>query len=346
MVLVRTGNGYLDYLLGSSLVTCAVDGVNLLLLANPLYTFRHEKDKVPAHELPFLQRYIWVVCMCQCPRGVGWSFKVKNVPSVSARGRTSFVTRSLLRAVAQYTIFEAALVYSRFNPAFTSSTRIASQLYLMRCLSVIAFVSQTYAGINFLYLLAAATTVATGFYEPSSWPDVFGHWRDAYTLRRFWGQTWHQLLRRFLGAFGKSASRSVGLSPRSNGSAFLQLFLAFLISGLVHVGGDAMLDFSRIGFSLQFFLLQPVAIIAEEIVISTARSAGIGRGLCTRFAGYAWVFLWLSICLPPWLDNLVDAIIRTQGAVPRPPGNTLLETVAGWAGIDVKSMLSSWFARM
>ena len=22
--------------------------------------------------------------------------------------------------------------------------------------------------------------------EPSAWPDIFGSWRDAYTIRRFW----------------------------------------------------------------------------------------------------------------------------------------------------------------
>ena len=30
-------------------------------------------------------------------------------------------------------------------------------------------------------------TVATNNSEPQAWPHPFGHWKDAYTIRRFWG---------------------------------------------------------------------------------------------------------------------------------------------------------------
>jgi hypothetical protein len=29
--------------------------------------------------------------------------------------------------------------------------------------------------------------VATGFYDAKGFPPLFGRWRDAYTLRQFWG---------------------------------------------------------------------------------------------------------------------------------------------------------------
>ncbi|KAF9239285.1 membrane bound O-acyl transferase family-domain-containing protein, partial [Melanogaster broomeanus] len=341
-----TGNGYLDFLLGSSLLTCAVDGVNLLLIANPLYSFRHEQDKVPAYELPFPQRYFWVVCMCQCPRGVGWSYKqVNHLPSASTRSRVSFVTWCLLRVVAQYTLLEAALIYSRYNPAFTSSATITAQPFFMRCMSVAAFVAQTYAAVNCLYFLAAAVTVAAGFYEPRSWPDVFGHWREGYTLGRFWGRTWHQLLRRFFSGFGKAATRALGIPPHTKYASGVQVVVGFLISGLVDAGGDAMLDVSRAGFSFRFFLLQPLGIFAEEAVICVARFVGIKKSPLTRLVGYAWVFIWLSICLPPWLDDIVDGAtrMRAQGIVGS-ARMTALEVVAGWVGIDIESLMLSWFA--
>ncbi|KAF9226390.1 hypothetical protein BS17DRAFT_777171 [Gyrodon lividus] len=345
MALVRTGNGYLDYLLGSSLFTCGVDGI-FLLLANPLHSFRSEKDTIPAYELPFLQRFVWVVCMCHCPRGVGWSFKVNHVPPASTRSRASFVTWWLLRAVVQYTIFEAALVYSRYNPPFTSSATIVAQPYVMRCISVIAFVARTYAGVNCLYFIAAAITVAAGLYEPRSWPDVFGRWRDAYTVRRFWGRTWHQLLRRFLGGIGNATTRAIGVSPRSRCSLLLQVLIAFFISGLVHVAGDVMLDMSRAGASFRFFLLQPIAIIAEESVISVASFVGIRKSLLTRLVGYAWVFIWLSICAPPWLDVLVDITMQAQDNTGASSAKkaAVLEMVVRWAGGDIELLMSSWFA--
>jgi hypothetical protein len=37
------------------------------------------------------------------------------------------------------------------------------------------------------YYLLATIAVATGWSDPDTWPDFFGKWSDAYTLRRFWG---------------------------------------------------------------------------------------------------------------------------------------------------------------
>ncbi|KAH7882352.1 membrane bound O-acyl transferase family-domain-containing protein [Phlebopus sp. FC_14] len=346
MTLVRTGNGYLDYLLGSSLVTCVADSIHLLLLTRPLYSFRHEKDKVPAHELPFFQRYFWVICMCHSPRGIGWSFRVNNIPRASTFSRASFATYTMLRAIFQYTLFEAAYLYMSYNPVFTTSASITSQGFLRQSLSIAAFVGQTYAVANFLYFFLASVSVAMGLYEPRLWPDIFGRWRDAYTIRRFWGRTWHQLLRRFLSVLGKSPARLAGLDPRTRGLSYVQLSLAFLVSGLAHVGGDAMLDISSAGFSLPFFLLQPIGIAVEDVVISLARRTGVKQCIWTRLVGYAWVFIWLSTCVPPWLDVFVNVVIRTQGLGVSGPRKTLLGTVAGWAGVDIGSVLSSWFANV
>lgn len=37
------------------------------------------------------------------------------------------------------------------------------------------------------YYIIGAASVAFGISEPKVWVDPYGRWKDAYTVRRFWG---------------------------------------------------------------------------------------------------------------------------------------------------------------
>jgi hypothetical protein len=88
-----------------------------------------------------------------------------------------------------------------------------------------------------------------------------------------------------------------------------QLPTAFFLSALIHTGGDYAVhgSFANSRPTFQFFLLQPVAILAEEIAIRGARCALPARivpELVWRGMGYLWVALWFGWCAPPWLDAI------------------------------------------
>ena len=55
---------------------------------------------------------------------------------------------------------------------------------------------QSYYSLNMQYSLVAGLVVALGFYKPQDWPPQMGRLRDVSTVREFWGQFWHQNLRR------------------------------------------------------------------------------------------------------------------------------------------------------
>lgn len=40
---------------------------------------------------------------------------------------------------------------------------------------------------NVAYLALAVLSVGSGFSEANDWSDMFEEWKDAYTIRRFWG---------------------------------------------------------------------------------------------------------------------------------------------------------------
>ncbi|KAF3229107.1 hypothetical protein TWF191_001661 [Orbilia oligospora] len=73
-----------------------------------------------------------------------------------------------------------------------------------------------------------------------SWPNMFGEFEDAWSIRNVWGRAWHQNLRRCLTAPGGKvfslifgSSPKLGRVPRLIRRYFL-VFSAFGVSGLLH----------------------------------------------------------------------------------------------------------------
>ena len=98
-------------------------------------------------------------------------------------------------------------------------------------------------------------------------------------------------------------------------SSCTQLYVAFFLSGIIHVAGDIMTNRGITYCSLKFFLLQAVAITFEGFVIYVAKRlllpAGIKPevvngtwvGIVLRTLGYCWVALWFCLSLPIWQDG-------------------------------------------
>jgi hypothetical protein len=115
-----------------------------------------------------------------------FDFQVNNVPASPRQPRRLFILTSSLRAVCHAVLFEVARLYVWYNPAYSSVT-VGTRSYVARCTDSIAFIGLTYWSLNACYFAMAAGSVALGLYEPRMWPDLFGSWRDAYTVRRAWG---------------------------------------------------------------------------------------------------------------------------------------------------------------
>jgi len=86
-----------------------------------------------------------------------------------------------------YTVFfEAGRLYVWYNPAY-SLAAIGTQGHIAQCVNSAVFIGLTYWVTNAMYYAMAAGSVAVGMYSPRMWPDLYGAWGDAYTVRRFWG---------------------------------------------------------------------------------------------------------------------------------------------------------------
>ena len=50
-----------------------------------------------------------------------------------------------------------------------------------------AWLVMTYSVLKVYYVSASLVAVALHTSRPEDWPDLFGSWKDAYTVRRLWG---------------------------------------------------------------------------------------------------------------------------------------------------------------
>ena len=111
-------------------------------------------------------------------------------------------------------------------------------------------------------------------------------------------------------------------------SGYTVLFLAFLVSGLIHVAGDmgAGLPVRQTG-SLQFFCTQALGIMAEDAVLGRIRKRSItsgqtpavggkdvvktGPSVWEKLFGYLWVLLFLSWSTPMWVFPVMHFSVVT-----------------------------------
>ncbi|KAI6122536.1 hypothetical protein EV401DRAFT_1858788 [Pisolithus croceorrhizus] len=359
--LARTGNKKFDYLFGATLGTTVLQAIRFLLLVRPLEEYRHEADKVPAYQLPFIQRYFWLFKMTNSPRGIGWSFKSSLIP-VDPRHRTraSFIASRLQWLFSHYLLLEAATLYTRCNPVFLSEASVTSQGYVLQCLNVAAIPCQLYALLTCVHCTLAVLAVGANLDEPQAWPQPFGHWKNAYTVRKFWGKTWHQMSRHVSARISKPKEREPW------GVTYRRLCYAFMCSAFMHVCGDVLLqfriwdDFSStstsgttavpniIGYSAPYFILQPVGVLVEDAIIELGKRMGLKESTWARMVGYVWVWVFTSYSLVFSMDALKNAAqagyLTGEGAGARA---TLIEMVADRVfGVQLAAVMSSWLSRM
>ncbi|THH16553.1 hypothetical protein EW146_g4107 [Bondarzewia mesenterica] len=318
-----TGDPLQDYSIGSAFGAQIFIAIYLLWLTSPIDEFRHERDTVPPRELPLWRRLYWAFTVCRNVRGVGWNYLVSNVPPRPKESRWAFMQSRLLRIAWYFVIVDLSETYMRLNPIIFASQgiyagpSISSQGYLLRCANVIAYMARPYGLLTIQYLMLAVVTVGLGFCDPADWPDLFGNWEDSYTVRNFWGKTWHQTLRRFVTSIGRFFVRLFSFKKGTSGSSYTQLYVAFIVSGLMHCAGDAMVGWEYFGSSLPFFVLQALAITVEDGVIELYRRSGVRLPLkVTRWIGYLWVFVWFSFSCPIYIDWSLRADIGRTAVLP------------------------------
>ncbi|EDR03831.1 uncharacterized protein LACBIDRAFT_306530 [Laccaria bicolor S238N-H82] len=314
-----TGDVTVDQGLGTAILIQLMIAVDYILITDVQRDI-YPKDQPPRKkgadaDIPLMKRFRRAISLYTTPRGIGWSFEPRTLPKPSTKPRFVFVSSRITRALASALTGTFASVMINSNPALSGITLSVRDMgWFYRTTGIFAFALNAIAQINTIHCVLAAFCVGVGISGPEEWPDLFGSPFDAYSVQRFWGRTWHQVLRRPLKSCTIFVVTKILHRPRDKQyTPLVFLNTVFLISGLVHVGGEYMM-LGRLGLgAFRFFLVQGLAVSVETIVsnvfslsgsrLASPRKAALSTPkLWMRIVGYVWVLLWFWWSLPFMVD--------------------------------------------
>lgn len=162
-------------------------------------------------------------------------------------------------------------------------------------------------------------SVALGLANPRDCPSGFGYLRDLWSVRQAWSAVWHQQIRRICSAPSIWLARDfLGLKKGSFGSKYVQLFVTFGISAMIHSGASWLMDGSLdddVG-SMRFFLGQAVVILVEDHVIALGKRMGFRDAVGWRLLGFVWTLLAVGWGTEGFLNRLLARGLWTHDRTP------------------------------
>ncbi|KAL4738634.1 membrane bound O-acyl transferase family-domain-containing protein [Aspergillus similis] len=279
------------------------------------------------HRQPFLEKFALGLSLAINARFSGTSQQVKGVtlPETTLSRRCflwrtarliflSYITLDIMDSSADPDMIRKYL--SPLNvPLFRRLyyDTISGEEIKMRFLSVLG------AGIGLVavqggcHQIFAFLSVLLHLSEPSDWPPLYGSISDAYTLRRFWSLSWHQLNRHKLDSISRYVVHDISNIPRGKRTAFIglaKIVLAFATSGLMHLLIDMSTGLSvHTSGAVSFFSIQILGIIAENTALMLCHQAMSYNRLPStmqKCIGYIWVFMFLVWTVPAYMYPIMS----------------------------------------
>ncbi|EXJ86025.1 hypothetical protein A1O1_06394 [Capronia coronata CBS 617.96] len=263
--------------------------------------------------LTLWQKLRWNFDLFTTMRGIGWNWRVKNVEEVARDiPRSRFILVQIFRVIYCFAFLDVYEWCIR-RTSFGDGTRPIPDFFSVSLVQQILFAwaGALHSGFTmaFGYYFLAAITVMTGLSHPQSWPPMFGSFtQKGYTMRKVWGYCWHQFLRRTFETANSGITGLLRIKKGTLASRYLQLYAAFFVSALIHHVGSLNMPYcSMVWYQFLFFMMQPVAITVEDVVIIVANKVGLRESWITRIVGYAWVGCVLSFTLRYVIKAFVEA---------------------------------------
>ncbi|KAI1206761.1 uncharacterized protein F4807DRAFT_438204 [Annulohypoxylon truncatum] len=313
-----TGDVVTDYTMSSSFFVLWIsylDHRGSKSAGGPRYTGNPDKPLPPngGDAMTRAQKLRWAVRLASTPRGIGWDWRVKNVPPHPGADLAplSFVWTQVVE-VAWRTALKAAAVYviGFCKVVQLSTTTSAMGGWLLDATVAWCGAVWSWNTIGSSNAAGAAITVLLGICESWEWPPVLGALGDAWSVRQVWSTSYHQIMRRPFQTPGLRLARFLGLKKGTFGSRYLQLYSAFFVSFCTHWFQSFVVSRHDNG-ELAFFMLQPVIISVEDFLqwiwrksIDPKRKKDLTR--LETVVGYVWTIAAFTFTLQPVMRGWTD----------------------------------------
>lgn len=254
----------------------------------------------------FYHRLDWVCDLVSNFRGIRWNYTISGLPpppphiqssledhSIPAADARSHLTRAdlirrdlpnFLLCLIALDVLKTATLHDPYFWGLPPST--PSPFPYPRLFRISLSLACVYTALLTIFLLAPLVfgillgpNILGQHAWPWLYPSFFGPPSQVYRkgLAGLWGQWWHQIFRYAFEQAGEFAGRVTGWEKKSQKGTLLSVAVAFACSGALH----AFASYTTLGStrpiygSFQFFMLQPVGIIAQRAVSGWMKSCGL-----------------------------------------------------------------------
>lgn len=306
-------------------------------------------------DTPSWERFDWVTDLFFNFRGVGWSWRIDNLPPVpkamqaeldvppsstfakpakyrkpdeaSRLNDSKVLLRDTLWSVVRdYLVIDLIKTLGMHDSWFWSASAgppppfVPAQLHsspvALQCIRLLLCVSALRTALEFtftagpLFFLGVMGPVIGVRGESWMYPDTFGSFDVVMEkgLPGWWSGWWHQLFRYGFDAPGRRLVGLLGWDRRGPHARFVQLCVAFLLSGFIHsCASAAQLGPSDPARPILFFLLQTCGVAGQLVVVAVARRVGIAQATprwITRALNFGLVHVWLYFTAPILVQDI------------------------------------------
>ena len=146
---------------------------------------------------PFKKKLQWMFDISYSPRMIGWAQEPRSsLPPHPSSSRRDFLWTTFYKLILNYLFLDLSTLLYAHDPAFDSrvhnptdgpETYLAALPLLRRVPYILGTVVRFATGLGAIHNIAAFVFVALGITSPTLWPDAWGCWEDAHTVRKLWG---------------------------------------------------------------------------------------------------------------------------------------------------------------
>ena len=238
-----------------------------------------------------------------------------------------FIGLIVIRYEAYFNLYTHASDYgpphdrllSRLLPFFhqNSDDKITVLECILRAHTSLTILLFEYNLHNIFYTSASILGVGLLGHSPSQWPPIYGPLKEAYTVRRFYGIFYHNIMRNaFIGnatwivdsfllwvSHSAIINRIISSRIRDIRRGLINL-VALVICGTMHSVAISTIDSCPRDSQMRYYLYIFIGMLTEDSIFWLFKRLHVRHlhwdriGVYLRFGGYLWVFLFHCWMIP------------------------------------------------